>query len=128
MIIRNYKNSDYETICSLFKEVKEIAPQKEQLPEESSFVAEVNGKVSALVTIFLTNVNICYMENLIANPKIENRKEIVQNLMNYVFDYAKNKGYKYAAGFTMHEKLAKRHIDIGWDYKVHNVIIVGKEL
>lgn len=128
MQIRNYKHSDYEIISSWFKEINEIAPQKEQLPEESSFVVEIDNKLIALVTVFLTNVNVCYMENLIADPKFTNRKEIIQKLMDYVFIWAKKIGYKYAAGFTMHERLAKRHIDIGWDYKLNNVIIVGKEL
>lgn len=128
MNIRNYTNTDFETISSWFKELNEIAPQKEQLPEESSFIIEVDNKAAALVSIFLTNVNICYMENLIANPGINNKKDVVQYLMNHAFSYAKSKGYKYSVGFTQHEKLAQRHINIGWDHKVNNVIIVCKEL
>jgi hypothetical protein len=128
MNIRNYTHHDYEMLCSWFKEAKEIAPEQGQLPEESTFVTEVNNIPAALVSVFLTNVDICYMENLIANPEFKNRKEIVQNLMDYAFSFAKSKGYKYSVGFTMHEQLAKRHINIGWDKKVNNVIIVYKEL
>lgn len=128
MNIRNYNKQDYEILCSWFKEIKEIAPEQGQLPEESTFIIELDKTPAALVSIFLTNVDVCYMENLIANPKVENRKEAVQCLMNYAFSFAKNKGYKYSAGFTMHEQLAKRHINIGWDKKVNNVIIVYKEL
>ena len=36
MNIRNYKDSDYSDISSWYKEVKEDAPFKEQIPLESS--------------------------------------------------------------------------------------------
>lgn len=126
--IRNYQHKDYELLSSWFKEVKEITPEQGQLPEESTFIIEVDSTPAALVSIFLTNVDICYMENLIANPGIKNRKIVVQSLMDYAFDFAKIKGYKYAVGFTMHENLAKRHINIGWDKQLNNAIIVCKEL
>lgn len=125
MNIRNFKSSDYPLIKSWFKD----GPELEQMPEESSFVLEVENKPQACVSVFLTNTNIAYFENLIANPKFKKseRKEAIQKLMEHAWSFAKDKGYKYAVGFTLYEKLAARHLEMGWNKKFYS-ILVGKEL
>lgn len=124
MTIRPYTHNDFKMIQSWHKE----SPEKEQLPLESSFILEKNDVPVVCISVFLTNTNICYMENMIANPEIKDRKDATKAIMEHAWNFAKDKGYKYAVGFTKHESLAKRHLQMGWQKKFNNIIILGQEL
>ena len=83
-----------------------------------------------LISAFLTNANIAYIENFISNPSFEksNRKEATQLLLNHTFKYVKNKGYNYVVGFSLYEKLANRFVSMGFDKSIKNVFVLGKEV
>lgn len=124
MKIRPYTHSDFEMIKSWSNE----GPEKEQLPLESSFILEKNNVPVVCISVFFTNTNICYMENMIANPEIKDRKDATKAIMEHAWKFAKDKGYKYAIGFTKYAKLAERHVQMGWQKKFSNIFIMAQEL
>lgn len=125
--IRNFKNEDYDIVNSWWKKVGEIGPTIDYLPEESSFILEIDNNPCLCISVYLTNTPSAYFENLIADPEFKDRKYAAEILLKHAFNFAKNKGYKYALGFTNYEKLATRHLEMGWQKK-KNTTVVFKEL
>lgn len=121
MNIRSYIPQDFKTIQSWHSD----APSMEQFPLESSFILEENNVPVVCISIILTNTPICYMDNMIGNPEIKDRKEYTQTLMNYAWSFAKGKGYKYSVAFSKNEKLTSRHNQMGWQ-KLSNGTILGR--
>lgn len=129
MNIRNLKSSDYELISSWWKDIGQHGPTQGQLPEDSSFILELDNKPILTMSVFLTNTDIAYFENLISDPNFKhNRKFYTQALMDHSFSFAKSKGYKYAVAFTTNEKLVNRNLKIGFDTAVRNLFLLSKEL
>lgn len=121
MNIRPYTPQDFEMIKSWHKE----APEQGQLPLDSSFILENNGIPTVCVSVILTNASICYMDNMVGNPEVKDRKDATKAIIEYAWQFAKNKGYKYSVAFTKHNKLAERHIQMGWQ-KLSSGFILGR--
>lgn len=129
MKIRNYTKEDFNTVISWWKSIGQHGPTEKQLPEESSFVLEINDKPVLMVSAYLTNTDVAYLENLISDPEFkQDRKQYTQLIMDHLFNFVKSKGYKYAVSFTTHEKLVKRNLNIGFDKAVDNLYLLAKEL
>jgi hypothetical protein len=120
MNIRTYTPEDYSMIKSWHCD----APDAEQFPA-TSFILEKNNIPTVCISVILTNTPICYMDNMVGNPEIKDRKDATQTLMNYAWNFAKDKGYKYSVAITKHKKLADRHIQMGWQ-ELSNGIILGR--
>lgn len=129
MNIRNYKKEDFKLIKSWWASVGQYGPTEKQMPEESSFILELNNKPVLAVSAYLTNTDVAYIENLITDPSFkDNRKVYTNAIMDYIFKFVQLNGYKYAVGFTTHEKLVKRNLNMGFDKAVNNLYLLAKEL
>ena len=113
MFIRNYSPSDYQMLCDWWKIYCEPAPYPACMPEESSFVLEINNVPAYALTVLLTNSKeYAYLENFVGNPLINN-KEGAQMIANYAYSFAKDKGYKRVIAFCYKDKLKKRYEELG---------------
>lgn len=131
MTIRNYKKEDYPLIKSWWDRAKEIAPYPSMMPEESSFVLELEGKPILAITLYLTNsVQIAWIDNLIGNPEItgNKRREATKMLVKYVEDFAREKGYKSTLCFSEKDKLVNYYQTLGYHPTLRNVTTLIKEL
>lgn len=129
MNIRFYKKQDFELLSSWWKQQNEPGPTLDMLPEDSTFIVEINNKPIISVCLYLTNCKeVCYIENLIANPEFkENRKEYIQVLFSFLQNFAKNLGYKKLMCMAYRDALKKRYQEIGLT-KTLDVSIFIKEL
>lgn len=122
MFIRPYSQKDYEFIKTWHSDV----PSAEQF-SITSFVIEKDNVPAVCISVILTNTPICYMDNMVGNPEVKDRKDATQAIMNYAWNFAKDKGYKYAVGITKSDKLAERHVQMGW-HNGNKVTLLGRVL
>lgn len=130
MNIRLYKHSDYEIIKGWWLQINESPPSIEMLPEDSTFVlTNENNKPIACVNAYLTNSKeVSFVENLIKDSNSDVKKEDIQKLINYIFNYIKEQGYKRTLCFSYRDKLKKRYQEFGFIKTLDNVSTFCKEL
>lgn len=119
MIIRNFTPADFEEIKSWWIAANDPVPVDFVMPEETTFVAEVDGQLVASYTLFLTNSKeMAYMHFLAANPKFKSadRKFITAQLVDYLANVAKHLGYKRVITLTNKPKL-KKHFQENFNLK-----------
>src|SRR5277367_2165146 len=92
--IRPFKKNEFEMILSCWNYAKEIPPTIEMLPEDSTFILEINNEPKMCVSVYLTNTNyVAYVENFVKAPGLKNNK-YSEKLGEYIENFAKQKGYK----------------------------------
>ena len=129
--IRNYKDSDYEMLKNWWNSQNQREPSKELIPNETTFILEVDNEPVVSISVFLTNVRgMCFLENFIGNPlkKGDVRKECSSIIVNYALKFAKELGYKRAVCFSYEEALKKRYQDLGMTKTLDNLSSFVKEL
>lgn len=125
--IRNFKKNDFETILSWWNEVKEIGPTIEMLPEESTFILEINNVPKMCVTVYLTNTNyVAYAENFVKAPGLSNKYS--KTLVNHIEKFTKDKGFKVLLCLSYKEKLKRRYEKLGYRNTLNNLSSFVKEL
>lgn len=115
--IRNYSNTDYPMIESWWLECGEIAPLPGMMPEESSFVAEIDGVPALAIALYTTNTfELAYLENFIGNPAMrgEVRQKAASELVEHTVADAKRRGYKRLMCMTEKSILTSRYSQLGF--------------
>lgn len=127
---RPYTKNDFNMINDWLKFSKEIQMQSHVLPEDSSFILELDNIPTFLMTIYFTNSKeLCFFENLISNPEMKRvRKPYLKNLFQHLENVAKENGYKKVMFFSRNKKTTERYKDIGYDQFMWNLDCLGKEL
>lgn len=129
-LIRNYEHRDYDMIKAWWYSYNLPCPTADMLPEDTTFIIEYEETPIACATWFATNASFALIDNLIGNPKCKGnlRQIMVDELLWYVENEAKEEGYRNVFCFTEHEALAKRYNDIGYNRINKNCIPLGKVL
>lgn len=132
MKIRPYKKEDYAEISAWWKAAKEPGPSRDMMPEESSFILEVQGTPWIAVTVYLTNSpELAWVDNLIASPKMpggEARAAAIFWLQAFLERWTKEQGYKKLFCMTEKEVLVKRYQDLGYEPTLKGVTTLIKIL
>lgn len=131
MNIRNFKQSDYPMIYNWWSVQKEQAPLLGMLPEESTFVLELNKQPALCVTIYLTNTKeLAYVENLVGNPELKSkeRKEATYHLNEHLKEFAKSKGYKRLVCMSEKAQLKNYYTSLNYTETLNNVSTFVREL
>lgn len=129
MNIRQFQKNDYEVIKMWWYLANEPSPTIEMLPEESTFVLEIDNAPQACITVYLTNTNyLAYLENLVRNPKLQNNKNHIEILVKHAENFTKKLGYKILLCMSYKEKLKKRYEEMGYMNTLNNLSSFGKEL
>lgn len=128
ILIRNIDLSkDFDTVVSWHQP----APLQSMLPEESTFVAESNGKLLASITMYLTNtIKFAQLDNLVADPSIPKtlRHKAVEELVSHCESHARSLGYQGLFCFTYRPGLVKRYQELGYTKTLEQVTTFFKEL
>lgn len=122
--IRNFKRSEFETVVSWWNKANEQPPVIGMMPEDTTFIAEINGRPSLCVTLYLTNSKeICYVENFVGNPDVNKnkRKEAAKILSDYIAVFAGQLGYKRMMCMCYKEPLVKRYQELGYTPTLNGV-------
>lgn len=129
MNIRLFNKNDFKMIQSWWKAADEMAPTIEMLPEDSTFILEIDEKPQICITLYLTNAKyISYLENFVKNPELKNSKEYSKKLVKYVENFAKENGCKILVCLSYKEKLKKRYEELGYMNTLNNISSFAKEL
>lgn len=130
MNIRNFKKSDFEMIKTWWNEAQEMPPTLEMLPEDTTFILEVNNEPQVCITVYLTNTNyVAYLENFVKNPNLkENSKQHTEALVKYAEEFCKDKGFKVLVCLSYKKKLETRYQDLGYINTLNNISSFVKEV
>lgn len=130
--IRPYvEASDYETLKGWWEKQNMTPAWKALLPEESTYVLEIDDVPALSLCLYLMNCkDACMVENLIGNPDITGpkRKEATKQLFLYVEEVAKAKGYTTLVLFSYQEKLKQYYESLGYRKTLENVTTFAKSI
>jgi len=130
--IRHYNGSEYQLIKSWWVDIKEVPPLPIMLPEESTYIFEVNGEPSICVTLYLTNSKaFCMIDNLICSPSLKDkgtRREAIELFKNYIDGVVKEKGFAGILCMTEKPALKKRYMELGYKPTLEGVTTLVKEI
>lgn len=130
--IRHYNDSEYQTIRSWWTDLNEVPPLQDMLPEESSYIFEVDGQPSICVTLYLTNSKaFCMIDNLICSPLFKEkgqRREAIELFKNYIDGVVKEKGFARILCMTEKPALKKRYMELGYRPTLDGVTTFIKEI
>lgn len=129
MNIRLFNKNDYETIKMWWYKAHEIPPTLEMLPEDSTFILELDNKPQVSLTVYLTNSkHLAYLENFVKDPELKDSKQYTELLVKHVEMFTKEQGYKVLACLAYKDKLKKRYEDLGYINTLNNLSSFIKEL
>lgn len=129
--IRPYRNEDFAEIQSWWAAAGEVAPLPGMMPEESSFIAEIDGVPALAVAIYLTNTpELAYIENLIGNPILKgpDRQQAMKFLVGHFCQFAKSHGHKRLLCMTEKDKLVSRYSELGFSPTLGGVTTLVRSL
>ena len=113
--------STYDTTHALINE----------LPSDSTFVMEYEGKPLYAWTIYLTNTkSFCFMKNIIRNPNMKpaNRHKAMQQIAEHSENFARSLGYKRIIGSSAVEYNTELYKSFGYKIASTPVVFIEKEL
>ena len=117
MNIRLYTDKDYTMIENWYLFHYGIKCVPEMFTEDSTFILEnEEGKPWVLVCLYLTNCKqTCWIEGTISDPSLtKNRRAAVKELYTFVFNFAKDKGYKKIFAMAETKKTINLLTDCGY--------------
>lgn len=128
--VRKYITSDFEMLKK-WMSFHFFNPLTEDLvPKDSTYIL-LNGQDQPVLSagiFFFQGVNSCMIENVIANPFIENREGALEILFEFLYEIARNKGVTHIAIFSHIDKIKKRYEDCGMTRTLDNVSFFAKNL
>lgn len=85
-------------------------------PLNSTWIAEIDGVPALSVSLYLTNADVCYVENFIGNPTSVGpaRREATERLLAYITRKASEFGYTRMVCLAPNEKLREYYKKIGF--------------
>lgn len=131
MVIRNYKNTDFEYVAQWWAAADEPTPPPGCMPPNSTFVVEHDGRPVMSLSVLLTNTpEISYLEFFVADPmfKGEARKQAAPMLVEHCCKFARELGYKRAICFADCEPLVHRYKELGMRQTTEGLASFVREL
>ena len=129
--IRKFVRDDFEMIQSWWTKQNEFAPTLDMLPEESTFICELNKVPMVAITLYLTNSKeFCMLDNFVGNPDMRGnmRSEASRIIINHAEQFAKELGYKSITCLALKDKLKEYYQSFGYTKRFDNVASFNKEL
>ncbi len=117
VLIRPYKASDFPTVSGWWTAAQEGQLLPGMMPEESSFIAEIDGKPTLAVSVLLTNSpTVAYTEYFIGSPDSRGaaRREAALMLSDHIAAFAKSRGYKNLLCISYRAPLVGRYEELGY--------------
>ena len=119
MNIRKLKESDWSTLEEWWSAWPDwpVIP-RDFLPDNgtSGLIVEKNNVPIVAGFIYFTNSKAALLEWIISNPNYrkDDREEAIKKLITEAEKIIKDLGYKYCFAVIQHDKLIKKHEDLGW--------------
>ncbi len=119
-MVRRYKDSDFEQISEWLIERGQKVFHPNVLPQTGFIVDQV-----AAIFVYETDSDMCYLENLVANPFInqEAKDYAITELIEAAFAHASNNGFKFILAVTDHPKVIERALAVGAHIEMNKVLL-----
>ena len=115
--IVGYQKKWFPLFADWWEKAKETVPLPEMLPEDTTFVAVLNERPVAVITLYTTNCKyFAMLEGLVADPIAGKsvRREAVEALVQAAVNFAKHHGYRHLYCLSKHPKLTARYEELGF--------------
>lgn len=129
--IRAYTASDYDLICSWWKEQKEPAPSSGMMVEDGTFVLECEDMpVLTLTALYTQSKKVAFLEGYCAKPKLDPslRNLLGEILWSHAISYLKNLGFLRVNILTDKEALVRRYQKLGMHLQLSGLHSLGREI
>lgn len=122
---RGLTKEDYNTLCEWWKFWRFTPPIIQMLPDDGLggiMITDEDDNPLAAGFIYDTNSYICWIEYIVANPKVskELRREGVDELLNKLKYLCKEKNYLLAFSSIRNPSLLERYKECGWQLGTQN--------
>jgi len=107
-VIRKYEKKDYEKVMTWLTKRGQKKIHPDFLSEHGLIVPE-----KAVVWIYMTNSDACYIENLITNPDEAERGKWIKLLLDSAIKFCRDSGYKFILAVTGNETVIAQSITFG---------------
>jgi hypothetical protein len=129
--IRHYTPQDFKMLESWWKYTNQAGLTESMLPNETTFVMEIDSVPASCVCLYLTNCyELAYLGNFVSNPELKGpkRHEANKELMKFIKDFANESGYKHVLAFAKEEKLKTHFETLGMRKTLKNLdsFVVGE--
>ena len=119
-VVRQLEDKDYETLKEWWKFWRFPAPPKNFLPEDGTcgvMVKDSEGTLYAAGFIYLTNSDVAWMEYIVSNPEIKDRKLRRQSqtvLIEQLTYMAKDNEAEWIFTSVKNDSLIERYLECGF--------------
>lgn len=119
-MIRRYEDKDFEQVKSWLESRDMRVFHPNILPKTGFIVDEV-----AVVFLYRTDSDICYLENLVSNPNSEQetRDKAIKALIEEAFKEAKSQGFKFVIAVTDVPAVIERALSVGSHIETKKVLL-----
>lgn len=119
-IARQLEDEDYETLKKWWKFWRFPVPAKNFLPEDGKcgiMIEDSEGTQYAAGFLYLTNSDAAWMEYIVSNPEIKDRKlrkQALEGLINQLSYMAKDNDAQWIFTSVKHKGLIERYLECGF--------------
>lgn len=131
---RMLEEKDYYTLLKWWKKYNFAAPPQDFLPDNGTcgiMLEDELGVEYCAGFIYFTNSKTCWMEFVVANPEIrgrEKRNYALNQLIDYLSQFAEEEGAKWIFTSVRHKGLAERYSECGFSVGSTNTQEMIKQL
>lgn len=128
--VRFFRPSEYLLIRSWWTLRKMVPPELDMMPEESTFVLEVEGKPVASLSVIMTNTGTAWVDNFITDPEssFEARQLGMELGWQEVLRFVKKHGYVRLFAMSVNPRTMKRYEHFGFKKTLESVTTLVREV
>ena len=127
---RPFKLSEYPLIKSWWTLRKMVPPLLDMMPEESTFVLDVEGKPVASLSLILTNTGTAWLDNFITDPESDAdiRKIGMDLAWQEILTFLKRENYSRLFAMSVNVNTKKRYEEFGFKQTLQGVTTMTMEI
>lgn len=131
MIIRPYRDEDFETISSWWDQVREVGPLPGMMVPDGTFVVEIDDEPVMTLTVFKTqSKEVSFLEGFCRKPDLDRltSKQVGALLWEHCFQYLRDDGFKRVICLSHKPALTGRYQNFGMQVNLNGLSALGKVL
>lgn len=116
-------DQDYNTIVSWWKHYNYPIIPRESLSTTGFMINDMFA-----VWVYLTNSNICYIENAIKDPSKELSDEVMSRLFDFIKEFCLSQGHTNIMTFSLNIKFIERLKSLGFVCSEKQLFVLNSEV
>lgn len=122
---------EYEIVVNWWKRHGQMAPPRDMLPEDTTYVVEVDKRPVASAVLYVTNCKkVSMVEHVIGDPDFnkEKRRMATEYLFRHLEQLASKSGYTILVIFAYADAVKLRYEELGFVRTLDNVTTFAKRI